>query len=1049
MHDWKDTRLWKALGTSASPEKEDIQAFLRIWMKQIQQVLASGGTGPLDFTLHDADHSYRVAEWMVDIVPGDVIDHLSAYELALLLLSAYLHDIGMTPEQEKVQRHWRHLVFGPSERDGLTEKEAADFQRWLDDERDGLVPPLAEEGRPGDDDLHLAAELITYYARHKHNDWSEEWIRRNASGDLGSYKSWVDDLVRICRSHHYGYDELVKPSFDPLPAGRKGEVVNLRYLACVLRIADILDIDPERTPAVLFHHRAIVPKSVIFWRKDHHLSIYSDGKALVVHASPQSAVIEKAVRDTAEWIRQELETCARLAREKPFDHASFRGLKPLPHRWDFPELLLLQVRPANDEYVYIDGAFRPNTSKLLELLSGTQLYKEPLAAVRELLQNAFDAVKEQIALDRLALNDPMDPERVEAITALQSVELRFEEQGGRFWLVCADTGVGMTRQIIEKFLLVSGNSRRHDVLDLERRCEAVGFRLGRTGQFGIGVLSYFMLADRVEIRTRRTLARGDAELHGWLFETEGVGSFGGLKKECEPKRGTTVRLRLRREVITDKQEFTSKLGAHLGNLLLHVPCSFRYSIVGGLDPALFIGAGWQPIEREFAVSQALWNLLNFRLLRTPDPLFSSSPVIGQADYLKEREGLAALYHSRLHWAVEEGDLPSGLGSYRIAVPYFDLPGGRCGVFLALAPCDPPYLRVPHMATEPGCVVPSSSLRFSFMGMAVDRTSGFEWAFKGAYLLMVDWRDRRSGEISVARNTFRLSSLAAGASRWLENRLLKRRATTLSDHSIYATLNARLSYAVSDIAESWWMVDDEHGSAWRRVLPPFTLASALRGRVRRGKIKWQGKPLMVVHGMSLYNSKEGKEIDFDFGLVGVESCSPDRIFCVLGSELVLVPVFLGPRRPDDELKLTEFPPAWEILAGVSFGNFDVVNSRNPVGQKIFQVLQGPDREGYEHSGLTEYREKPERAADSLLRRIFESDEDLAPEFLQDLWKDIFSMTPGPEYIGIWKQKEQDAGMLLLVSPKGVERIASFDSRIHHYLPDPGPEWKLTVSYGGNE
>ena len=59
---------------------------------------------------------------MAKIVPKDVLGKLSIYELALLLLSAYLHDIGMTPEQAQVQRHWRHLVFGPvpAEEGGLS-----------------------------------------------------------------------------------------------------------------------------------------------------------------------------------------------------------------------------------------------------------------------------------------------------------------------------------------------------------------------------------------------------------------------------------------------------------------------------------------------------------------------------------------------------------------------------------------------------------------------------------------------------------------------------------------------------------------------------------------------------------------------------------------------------------------------------------------------------------------------------------------------------------------------------------------------------------------
>jgi hypothetical protein len=595
---------------------------------------------------------------MAKIVPEDVLPKLSPYELALLLLSAYLHDIGMTPEQARVQRHWRHLVFGstPEEKEGLSPEEADEFQRWLDDERDGLVPPLAPDGRAGEDDFRRAAELITYYARHKHNDWSGEWIRRNATGALGSYEGWVEDLVSLCQSHHEGYADLVKDPFEPRPVGQHGEVVHLRYLACVLRVADILDVDPERTPPVLFHHRDIAPKSVIYWYKDHDFKVLLDGATLLVHARPRSAVVEKAVRDTAEWIRLELETCARLDREKPFSHSSFRASEPLPHRWRFPESLALQVRPRNDDYVYIDGAFRPNTAKLLELLSGIQLYKEPLAAVRELLQNAFDAVKEQIALERLE-GDSTDEKRTDAITALQSVELRFEERDGRFWLFCTDSGVGMTRQIIENYLLVSGSSRRHDILELERRCEAAGFHLGRTGQFGIGVLSYFILADRVEIRTRRSPARADAETHGWRFQTEGVGSFGELRKEFQVRHGTMVGLRLRQDLVADREEFLSRLPEYLLDALLRVPCSFRLVVEGENGPRLRLDAGWQPRERS-AVDEFIHKIED-RFRVEPRPGITKLHLEEYNLDLKEWAVVAERFRSAIRWRYEAGQLPGG------------------------------------------------------------------------------------------------------------------------------------------------------------------------------------------------------------------------------------------------------------------------------------------------------------------------------------------------------------------------------------------------------
>jgi hypothetical protein len=554
MNDWQQTRLWQQLSTHDGAEAEAVRASLVRWMPKIQGILAQASTAPTDFTLHDAEHSFRVAEWMAKIIPVDVLEQLCIYELALLLFSAYLHDIGMTPQQGNVERHWYHLVYGAPpdpEQPHLDEREAAELQAWLDEERPGLTPPLAVDGKADRETVQVADELMARYCRHRHNDWSEDWTRANLSSEaLPGYERGVADLVQLCRSHHQGYEDLKQSRFDPRPAGAGAWPIHHRYLACALRVADVLDIDPERTPDVIFRHRAIHPESVLYWRKDHETWLLRDGVNLVLAAYPERAVVENAIRATVDGIRNELQTCARLNREQPFSYWPIRSSQPLPHRWDFPESLTLHVAPRDGAYDYIEGAFRPNTEKLLELLSGTQLYEEPRVAVRELIQNAFDAVQESMARERLAQPQPNDPALLAHLSHLHRVTLRLEERDGRTWLTCTDTGVGMTRRIIESYLLVSGVSKRREIVELERQCAAAGFRLNRAAQFGIGVLSYFMIADRVEIRTRRTVP-AEVEPTGWLFTTDGVGSFGELRKDSATKGGAEVRLRLRQDFLKE------------------------------------------------------------------------------------------------------------------------------------------------------------------------------------------------------------------------------------------------------------------------------------------------------------------------------------------------------------------------------------------------------------------------------------------------------------------------------------------------------------------
>jgi HSP90 family molecular chaperone len=178
-----------------------------------------------------------------------------------------------------------------------------------------------------------------------------------------------------------------------------------------------------------------------------------------------------------------------------------------------------QIEAHLDSYVYIKGDFRPDTARLIQLLSGVELYGNPLSSVRELLQNGFDAVLEQMAYQRLRRPNPADPSLPATLGDLEHVTLRLDARDDGLWLICSDSGVGMTKAIIESSLLVSGKPQRAELIDLERRCLQHGFALGRTGLFGIGVLSYFMIADRLVIFTRRSQEAGDADATTWRFET--------------------------------------------------------------------------------------------------------------------------------------------------------------------------------------------------------------------------------------------------------------------------------------------------------------------------------------------------------------------------------------------------------------------------------------------------------------------------------------------------------------------------------------------------
>ncbi len=911
-------------------------------MPEIERVLHSGGTAPPEFTLHDEEHAFRVAERMVDVIPRDVLSALSEFELALLLLSAYLHDIGMTPERAKVKQILRYLETG--DEPSLTLPEKQDIQEWLDNASAGVPGeiPRSTNAKSSEDPLEL---VVAHYCRHKHNDWSESWIRENLS-DLKwqRYVGWLDDLVQLCRSHHDGYAELKREEFDPKPAGGASSpvVVHRRYLACVLRISDVLEFDPERTPDIVFTHRSIAKSSEIFWHKDHYVQLVIGGeqRRVFISAEPPDAKVHRAITEMIDQIDAELMLCQRLGNDAPFE--KFGPMPDLRHRWDLPPVVDRKVEPKANTYVYIDGAFRPNTQKILELLSGTELYGSNLAAVRELLQNAFDATRELVAREMLFSN--ASPQSRSVSSDRYAVELRLERQGGRLFLICRDQGVGMTKHIIENYFLVSGSSKRHDILDLERRCEKRGLRLGRSGQFGIGVLSYFMIADQVTILTRRNSACGDAELSGWAFETEGVGSFGELRKNPSGAQGTEVRLRLRDEIASDGPDvFFGAVRDYVRRTVVRAPCRLRLR-------ADFIGvdesyeSGWL-LDRQLLTEIALGGLGEGMSRGDGPPLgaLSSAKRKEIEERSAHRKRIRQEAAAALRWHTFDGDLPSNAGSYRVNVPFFELAGGTAFAFLRAKGSGQDMLLD---KISSGVVhTPRGHEISAWRGMRVDARSyhGRNWLhFDNLGIREIDWEASETGSISINRNEITFSGEAGPVRTWLKDRMAEeyRQLAAASKQGAYATLNYRLlrEPPPDGTQQRWrsrWRTRQDEPITWESVTFPATTSHAFIYTEIPEGLNCLGRSIGVIPSLA----GPGDDHHYDGISWNTAMMQPDRMLVYESFKTRLVPVWDQPPSQRSftagPFLLARFPDEWNELSGAviekysDMGDVRVWNTNNPL------------------------------------------------------------------------------------------------------------------------
>ncbi len=259
--DWKSTEDWRLLSDEDNDETINIRAILQTNLPDITHILSSGrnDTDRLYAARRRAPPSRRQTD-ASKIVPDDVLSKLSSYEVALLLLSAYLHDIGMHPAQRKVSTHYEYILTG--ETASLSAEDLIRFRHFLAEDTPPVQPPLTAGG-VAPEDLRYASKLTAPTVAVGTLNGVLNGLE-NYNQPLGKYATWRTDLIILCLSHHWTYEDLkTDDRLDPKLVGPQSQVVNLRYLACVLRLADVLEFDPERTPEIVFDHRDIDVSSVV------------------------------------------------------------------------------------------------------------------------------------------------------------------------------------------------------------------------------------------------------------------------------------------------------------------------------------------------------------------------------------------------------------------------------------------------------------------------------------------------------------------------------------------------------------------------------------------------------------------------------------------------------------------------------------------------------------------------------------------------------------------------------------------------------------------
>lgn len=406
-----------------------------------------------NYTLHDTQHSFRIINYMEKLVED--VNLLSDLEITLLICSALLHDVGMAIDSEDL-------------------KAIKNDAFIMCEEKYSTMLKLMKGNE---------TEATQEYIRRIHSQLSARFVRNKLKDKLVvpdfPNLDFSEELALICESHTMDYD-WIKSHLNSRDV-RGNYDFNAQFIACILRIADILDIDGNRTPYKLYQLISPEGRSDNEWLQ--HFVITNNEKIIcndrlrqkeiVFHGKSKNADIHRKLLNYIDWIGYELTESISL-------------LSTMQNKYN----LIMHERPKvhiqTEGYTFAGYKMTLKFDAISSLLMGEKIYGSKSLGLRELIQNSIDACRIRQESERSEFGeDPYQPKiRVIIDQENQSVIIK-------------DNGIGMTVDVIKNHFLNIGvsyyTSYEFLLKDLDYK---------PIGNYGIGFLSCFMLSEKVTVNTR-------------------------------------------------------------------------------------------------------------------------------------------------------------------------------------------------------------------------------------------------------------------------------------------------------------------------------------------------------------------------------------------------------------------------------------------------------------------------------------------------------------------------------------------------------------------
>lgn len=525
MLDTKNYSLEKHLEALCAADS-DYTLLLDAWRlnkKNLPNALSTIASYFPHYSRHDDSHSMTLLDNIQRLLGRDRVERLGPTDTFLILMGGLTHDLGMYMSYTFLEEEW-----DKPEMVDLLKTYAASADKQIAAAANLLLnhkhcPKEPTKSFKWALELRNAVTLIiAQQMRGGHGDRSKDYLNRK--DDLFAKmahdfhceafpKRYLSLLADVAHLHGADFKELMAlPQEDD---GLRGDKVHPRFIACMIRLGDLLDVDSNRFNPFTMATLKEVPESSMAHFDKHqsvkHLLISPNGIEAELNCPTDASY--RVARELFDMLETEVEKQSQnWNRIAPDD---LGGLPPVLHS----DKINIYYKGTKTRPELRNLRFDISSKRTFEMLKGGAIYENPgRVFIREIVQNALDATKLQIwkDMDYYFPYHLTNPERdIKSAADIKFVsdvpqsiynrypinlKVEYDKEKHVVRVICEDWGTGISEESLIRMTSQVGASRKADQ-NYEAMVNEMPYFLQPTAAFGLGLQTVFYVANEFTVDT--------------------------------------------------------------------------------------------------------------------------------------------------------------------------------------------------------------------------------------------------------------------------------------------------------------------------------------------------------------------------------------------------------------------------------------------------------------------------------------------------------------------------------------------------------------------